>query len=141
MALVLLLLGIDRLGRGECPQPERSERHTQRYEEGLWKMIVVLFTNSFPYDFAAEQNFFMGEVKVLSERFDRVILVPRTVRGNLLSVPAGVEVDVSFAKHFTLGRRLALSALALFSKEFYLDIRNHLPASLAPGYLRRLFSF
>lgn len=104
-------------------------------------MIVVLFTNSFPYDFAAEQNFFMGEVKVLSERFDRVILVPRTVRGNLLSVPAGVEVDVSFAKRFTLGRRLALSALALFSKEFYLDIRNHLPASLAPGYLRRLFSF
>ncbi|GJQ37204.1 MAG: glycosyl transferase family 1 [Anaerolineaceae bacterium] len=104
-------------------------------------MIVLLFSNSYPYDYATEQTFLKDEVEILRKRFERVILVPRIAKGNLLPVPDGVEVDTSFAGSFTLGGRLAESALAIFSKDFYLDLKNRLPASLKPAYLRRLFSF
>lgn len=104
-------------------------------------MIVLLFSNSYPYDYATEQTFLKGEVEILRKQFERVILVPRIANGNRLPVPAGVEVDTSFAESFTLGRRLAESALTVFSKDFYLDLKNRLPLSLTPSYLRRVFSF
>lgn len=104
-------------------------------------MIVLLFSNSYPYDYATEQTFLKGEVEVLCKQFERVILVPRIAKGNLLPVPHGVEVDTSFAESFTLGRRLAESALSIFSKDFYLELKNRFPSSLKPAYLRRVFSF
>lgn len=104
-------------------------------------MIVLLFSNSYPYDYATEQTFLKGEVEFLRKRFEHVILVPRIVQGNLLPVPDGVEVDTSFAESFTMARRLAESVLAVFSKDFYLDIKHRLPSSLKPSYLRRVFSF
>lgn len=104
-------------------------------------MIVLLFSNSYPYDYATEQTFLNGEVEVFRKRFGRVILVPRIAKGNLLPIPEGVEVDTSFASSFTLGKRLVESALVIFSKDFYLDIKRRLPLSLKPSYLRRLFSF
>ena len=87
-------------------------------------MIVLLFSNSYPYDYATEQTFLKGEVDILRKRFERVILIPRIVQGNRLPVPDGVEVDTSFAESFTLNRRLAESALALFSKDFYLELKS-----------------
>ncbi|NOH00751.1 MAG: glycosyltransferase [Chloroflexi bacterium] len=104
-------------------------------------MILLLFSNSYPYDYATEQTFLNGEVEILCKRFERVILVPRIAQGRRLPVPDGVEVNTSFAKSFTLGRRLAEGVLAVFSKDFYLDLKNRLPSSLKPAYLRRLFSF
>lgn len=104
-------------------------------------MILLLFSNSYPYDYATEQTFLKGEVEILRRRFERVILVPRIARGNILPIPEGVEVDTSFAESFTLNRRLIESAFASFSKDFYLDLKSRLPSSLAPSYLRRLFSF
>lgn len=104
-------------------------------------MILFLFSNSYPYDYATEQTFLNGEVEILHKRFERVILVPRTARGNLLPIPDGVEVDASFAESFTLGGRAAEGALAVFEKDFYLDVKNRLPSSLAPSYMRRLLSF
>ena len=104
-------------------------------------MIVLLFSNSYPYDYATEQTFLKGEVEILRKCFERVILVPRIVQGNLTPVPAGVEVDTSFTESFTLNRRLAESALALFSNDFYLELKNRFPSSVKPAYLRRVFSF
>jgi glycosyltransferase involved in cell wall biosynthesis len=104
-------------------------------------MILLLFSNSYPYDYATEQTFLKGEVEILCKRFDKVILVPRIVQGDRLPIPDGVEVDTSFAASFTLGRRLVESVFALFSNDFYLDIKHRLPTSLKPAYLRRLFSF
>jgi glycosyltransferase involved in cell wall biosynthesis len=104
-------------------------------------MILLLFSNSYPYDYATEQTFLKGEVEILQKRFERVILVPRIAKGNLLPIPEGVEVDTSFAETFTLDRRLAESALVAFSKDFYLDVKNRLPSSLKLSYLRRVFSF
>ena len=104
-------------------------------------MILLLFSNSYPFDYATEQTFLKGEVEILRKRFERVILVPRIAQGNLLPIPEGVEVDISFAETFTLGGRLVESAFALFSKDFYLDIKHRLPSSLKPAYFRRVFSF
>ena len=104
-------------------------------------MIVLIFTTSYPYDYAAEQTFLKGEVEILRRRFERVVLVPRIAQGNRLPIPDGVEVDSSFADFLTFGKRMAASTLSLFSKDFYLDLKNHLPSSLSPSYLRRLFSF
>ncbi len=104
-------------------------------------MMIVLFTNNYPYDSSAEQNFLKGEVELLSRKFERIILVPREARGELLPLPAGVEVDVRFAKSYTLLRKIFASILAPFSKDFYLDIRERLPGSLSPLYLWRLFFF
>ena len=104
-------------------------------------MIIVLFTNNYPFDSSAEQNFLKGEVELLSRKFERIILVPREARGELLPLPAGVEVDVRFAKSYTLVRRIFASFLAPLSKDFYLDIWARLPGSLSPLYLWRLFFF
>ncbi|MDP1779286.1 MAG: glycosyltransferase, partial [Anaerolineales bacterium] len=92
-------------------------------------------------DYAAEQTFLKGEVEILRRRFERVVLIPRIAQGNRLPIPDGVEVDSSFADFLTFGKRMAASTLSLFSKDFYLDLKNHLPSSLSPSYLRRLFSF
>lgn len=104
-------------------------------------MILLLFTTSYPYDHATEQTFLKGEVEILRKRFERVVLVPRIAQGNLLPVPDGVEVNTSFARSFTFARRACTSFFALFSKDFYQDIKNHPRASLSPSYVRRLFSF
>lgn len=104
-------------------------------------MILLLFSTSYPYDYATEQTFLNGEMEILRKRFERVILVPRIAQGNRLPIPEGVEVDTSFAESFTLGRRLTASAFSLLSKDFYLDLKNRFPSSLSPSYLRRLFSF
>lgn len=104
-------------------------------------MILLLFSNSYPFDYATEQTFLKGEVEILRKYFERVILVPRIAKGNLLPIPEGVELETSFAESFTLSGRLVESVFALFSKDFYLDLKNRLPFSLATSYLRRLFSF
>ncbi|MEN9564189.1 MAG: hypothetical protein RIR73_2433 [Chloroflexota bacterium] len=104
-------------------------------------MNVVIFTSSYPYDHASEQTFLQGEVKLLCQSFDRLILVPRTVKGKQLPIPDAVEVDGSFANTFTLGRRIAASFGAIFTRDFYLDIKEHFPLSLKPSYIRRLLSF
>ncbi len=104
-------------------------------------MIVLLFSNSYPYDYATEQTFLKGEVEILRKRFERVILVPCIVKGNRLPVSENVEVDTSFSESFTLNRRLVESVLAFFSKDFYLELKNRFPLSIKPSYLRRVFSF
>lgn len=104
-------------------------------------MILLLFTTSYPYDYATEQTFLKGEVEILCKRFERVILVPRIAQGSRLPIPEGVEVDTSFASTFTAFNRIYASALSLFSKDFYLDLKNNLPAFRSPAYLRKLFSF
>ncbi|MBN8655559.1 MAG: glycosyltransferase [Anaerolineae bacterium] len=104
-------------------------------------MNVVIFTSSYPYDYASEQTFLQGEVKLLCQSFDRLILVPRTVKGNQLPILGAVEVDESFANSFTLSKRIVASLGAIFTRDFYLDIKEHFPLSLKPSYIRRLFSF
>jgi glycosyltransferase involved in cell wall biosynthesis len=104
-------------------------------------MNVVIFTSSYPYDYASEQTFLQGEVKLLCNSFERLILVPKTVQGKRLPIPDAVEVDESFANSFTLVKRIVASFCTIFTRDFYLDIKEHFPLSLKPSYIRRLFSF
>lgn len=105
-------------------------------------MNLFIFTNTYPYgDVAGEQTFLTGEVKILSQYFDRIILVPQKELLNLLPLQNGVEVDVSFAKNFTLVKRIFAFLRGLFSRSLYEDIWMHLPASLTFGYLKKLFFF
>jgi glycosyltransferase involved in cell wall biosynthesis len=53
----------------------------------------------------------------------------------------GVEVEKSFSVSFTFQRRLLNIFKAFFSRDFRQDVWSHLPLSLHPGYLKRLFSF
>lgn len=104
-------------------------------------MILLLFAASYPYDFAVEQTFLGEEVRILAQKFDRVILVPKLKRGKRLPIPEGVEVDTSFAESFSFGRQIRFGISSLFSREFYRDIKNRFPISLSFAYVRRLFSF
>jgi len=104
-------------------------------------LILLLFTTSYPYDYATEQTFLKGEVEILCKRFDRMILVPRITQGNCLPVSEGVEVDTSFSSTFTAFNRIYSSALSLFSKDLYLDLKANVPAFRSPSYVRKLFSF
>lgn len=78
---------------------------------------------------------------MLRKNFGRVVLVPRFALGNLLFVPDGVEVEKSFSASSTFQRRLLNIFKAFFSLDFRQDIWSHLPLSLSPVYLKRLFSF
>lgn len=105
-------------------------------------MILVLFTTSYPYDFGAEQTFLEEEIRILAEKFERVILVPRYCRGRKFSLPQGVEVDESFASLFS-GERISLwlALRSLFSPCFWSDLFFR-PALLThPSALARLVEF
>ena len=104
-------------------------------------MIIVVFTNSYPYKSAAEQTFLSGEVKILRKYFERVIICPQSGDGDLLSLPDGVEANISFTKGFTFGKLLFAGLSMLFSKDLYRDILERLPDSLSFSYLKKLFFF
>lgn len=105
------------------------------------QMILFVFASSYPFDAAVEQTFLGVEIKHLCDQFDRVILVPKSCKGNRLSVPAGVEVDESFAKSFTWINRVIYAARSVFSPYFYQDIKRKWPASFHWYYLLKLAAF
>lgn len=105
-------------------------------------MILFIFTNTYPYgDVVGEQTFLTGEIKILSKYFERIILVPQNELRNLLPLQKGVEVDVGFAKKFTLVKRIFAILPSLFSRDLYMDIWDNLPVSFTFGYLKKLFFF
>ena len=59
---------------------------------------VLLFTHSFPYNYAQERSFLEQEIEVLQKRFDQVILVPKMVVGDLYELPEGMHVDTGLAE-------------------------------------------
>lgn len=104
-------------------------------------MILLLFTLSYPFDIATEQNFLGEEIKYLARKFERVILVPKSCGGKRFPVPNGVEVDTSFSDTYTLKNRVLASFSSFFSADFYRDLKEHLPNSFSISYIRRLLSF
>lgn len=104
-------------------------------------MIIFIFTNSYPYQSAAEQTFLSGEVKILRKYFEQIVICPQSGEGDLLSLLEGVEADLSFGKKFTTRGRILAGFSAIFSRDLYADIWNRLPGSLSIPYLKKLFSF
>jgi len=61
-------------------------------------MTLIIFTHSYPYDYAAEHTFISREITYLVERFDQVVLVPKACKGTRLSLPSSVEIDETYAE-------------------------------------------
>lgn len=63
------------------------------------KNCVVLFTDAFPFRLFTEEVFVMPEVEALTDRFDRVVIVPHRIAGTQLPLPwKNVIVDTTMAK-------------------------------------------
>ena len=59
---------------------------------------IVIFTQSFPYKEAAEHTFLQNEIKYLLEKFDKVIIVPEYVGGDIVEIDKNVVIDDSLYK-------------------------------------------
>jgi glycosyltransferase involved in cell wall biosynthesis len=84
-------------------------------------MNIIIFTTSYPYDGAVEQSFLDPEIKLLSQNFDRVILIPKECRGNLLPIPAGVELITEYAAYLASADKSAYIPV-VFSRFLYQEI-------------------
>jgi colanic acid/amylovoran biosynthesis glycosyltransferase len=105
-------------------------------------MILVLLTNSFPYDDAAEHTFIRRELPHLRKAFDRVILMPKVCRGKKLSIDPGIELDESYAKFFERASRIPnLIFRALTSRHLYREWMAHPEILLFPFKLLKLVKF
>jgi len=105
-------------------------------------MFVVIFTHSYPYDFAAEQTFVQHEISQVMEQFDRVILIPKTTRGAKYPVAAGVEVDEQYSAFLKINshpRRLVSRAAR--SKILRWELQRKRVLFLSPSRLLKLVMF
>ena len=60
-------------------------------------MNLYLFTRSFPYDLAREQNFLLGEIEVLRSYFEKIVIIPQETGGYKYELPEGVFLDDGFS--------------------------------------------
>ncbi|HLE91218.1 MAG TPA: glycosyltransferase [Anaerolineales bacterium] len=105
-------------------------------------MTIIIFTQSYPYDFAAEHIFVRPEIHHLAEKFEKILLVPRTCKGKRLSLPSGVEVDDRYADFLQRNSRPhRMIQLALASRSFFQEIHNHLSILLYPSKILKLILF
>lgn len=104
-------------------------------------MFIVIFTNSYPYRSAVEQNFLSGEVKILRKYFDRIVICPQFGDGELLPLPDDVEANISLSKRFNFFNLLFAGLSMVFLKDLYKDILERLPNSLSFSYLKKIFFF
>jgi glycosyltransferase involved in cell wall biosynthesis len=105
-------------------------------------MIVVIFTHSFPFDFAAEQTFIGNEILHLKEKFERVLLVPKVTKGKRLPLPDCVEVDESYAEFFKTSSRLdRLMEYAAKSRIVNRELEKNKMLLLSPSKVLKLFLF
>ena len=104
-------------------------------------MILLIFTNTYPYDAVGEQTFLKGEIKILKKYFGRIVLIPQERYERLLPLPDGVEVNLEYAKKLNLGNRIISFLPSIFSGDSYIDIKNKLPESTSVAYLKKLFFF
>lgn len=105
-------------------------------------MILLLFTSSYPYDYAAEHTFIQPEIHQVLETFDKVILVPRICRGKKLSLPSSVEVNDHYAAFLQKGsgaRRML--EMAFSSKCLSHEIRARPKILFYPSKILKLILF
>lgn len=105
-------------------------------------LIIVLFTNSYPYDFAAEHTFLERELPYLTKNFEKVILIPKISKGKLLTIPPAVEADDSLADYFRKNANfVSLAINALIFPHFYQELITNPYLLLQPFKLAKLILF
>jgi glycosyltransferase involved in cell wall biosynthesis len=100
---------------------------------------VLLFTESYPYDIAQETTFIEPELPHLREVFDRVVLVPSRLGGELAAVPHGIETELGLAGYLS-GRSSprALVARAAWSTLTWRDLQERPLWTGWPRAIKRL---
>ncbi|NWF64545.1 MAG: glycosyltransferase [Chloroflexi bacterium] len=104
-------------------------------------MILLVFTNNYPYDTVGEQTFLGGEIRILKKYFERIVLVPQRKHEKLLPLPEGVEVNLDFAEQFAFVKRIPAFLFSLFRMDVLIDVRDRFPDSLSLEYLKKVFFF
>jgi colanic acid/amylovoran biosynthesis glycosyltransferase len=103
---------------------------------------LLLFTASYPFDFASEQTFLDREVYHLAKYFNRLIIIPKIAKGNKLAVPTSVEVETGFANYFSKhAKDIRIFLHAITSKHFYRELRSHFSLLIQPVKFARLVLF
>lgn len=106
-------------------------------------MIVFLFTQSYPYDAAAEQTFLEKEVEHLSSNFEKVVLVPQRCSGSRSETPLNVEVvrEYSDLNDPRNSRTTRLWHTFLLSGMICKELDSRRTLILKPSTVRRLADF
>jgi len=105
-------------------------------------LILLLFTTSYPYDYADEYTFIQPEIPHLVEKFEKVILVPRISKGQMLPLPPAVEVIHQFADFLQQRPSLRKMLESTFaSRRFLQEIRNYPGILLYPSKVLKLILF
>lgn len=101
-------------------------------------MILVIFTSSYPCDHSPERVFLETELKILSERFEKIILVPKTCSEKRLPILPDIELDRTYAA--SLQRIGVFHAVwnIIRSSFFYEELRSRPAILLQPSALARL---
>lgn len=88
-------------------------------------MLLVIFTSSYPCGHSPERVFLGAELKILLERFEKIILVPKTCSDKELTLPPGVELDRTYS--VSLRRIGVLRAVwsIIRSSFFYEELKSH----------------
>lgn len=104
-------------------------------------MILFIFTTSYPFESGGEKNFLHEEIKHLQKKFNRIILVPRHLKGVRDDLPVAVEVEKSYSNYLNRFNKLNLLAKILASKFLYKEILNRPILLLYPKAIIRLLAF
>jgi len=105
-------------------------------------MIVILFTQSYPYDVTAEHTFISPEIHYLAEKIQKIIVVPRTCKGKRLPLPPNVEVDDRYADFLRRNSGpLKIIEIAFSLHCFFQEIRKHPSILLYPSKILKLILF
>ena len=105
-------------------------------------MILVLFTSSYPYDYAAEYTFIQPELHYLVEKFDKIVLVPKVCKGKRFPLPADIEVDEQYAASLRANSNpVKVIRQLLHSKVFYSELQKNKTILLHPLKILKLIMF
>jgi len=104
-------------------------------------LIVILFTDSYPYVTGGEQNFLEVEVQYLLKAFERVVLVPLSRSGERANLPPRVEVEDGYADLMHSRKKIKTLFYGGTSSLVYKEIISKPSLFLQPAYLERLLLF
>lgn len=104
-------------------------------------LTLLLFTASYPFESGGEKNFLHEEIKYLQEKFSRIVLIPRHLKGEKDELPIGVEVDENYSNYLYQFNKFTLFVKILTSVLFYKELFLHPYLLLYPKAIFRLFIF
>lgn len=104
-------------------------------------MNLILFTASYPYVRGNEASFLNIEAEHLLKEFDRVVVVPETIKEATPIDHPGVEVDTGYAKLFSTNSNWQLTKLSFSSRILLRGVREAEFPCLSPKAWRRMIAF